>query len=352
MHITHINLARGFSGGERQTVLLIDYLAKQGIYQTMVCREDSPLRHRLASVPKLRFSAANHMFVGHWKGGAKTDLYHAHDAKAAHWAFIETRFNKRPYIVTRRVPNPLKRFNITPLVYKKAFAIVAISEKIREILRRYNPGLNPLLIPSASSALPCRPENVEQLRRRLRGRFVIGHIGMLLNKQKGQKYLIEAARLLKGRYPELHFLLLGKGEDEARFKTQAADLENIEFTGFVENPGDYLAAMDLFVFPSLYEGLGSSLLDAMFYGLPIIATRVGGIPDLVKDDENGLLIPPADSRALADAIAWLYEHGDIRNRYAEAGRKTVAEFSAETMGQRYLDLYRQVTRYSQSRTTR
>ncbi len=342
MHITHVNLARGFSGGERQTVLLIKYLSRQEMPQALVCRKDSPLRDHLAPVPGLRFITADHMFGGHWKGRLKTDLYHAHDAKAAHWAFMEARFNRKPYIITRRVPNPLKRFNITPLVYKSAHTVVAISEKIRQILQQYNQRLNMTLIPSASSALPCRREQVAQLKKRLHGRFIVGHIGMLLNKQKGQKYLIEAARLLKDRYPEMHFLLLGKGEDEVVFKTQAAGLDNIEFTGFVEYPGDYLAVMDLFVFPSLYEGLGSSLLDAMSYGLPIIATRVGGIPDIIKDDANGMLIPPADSAALAEAIARLYEHPGIRNRYAEAGRKTVKEFGAETMGKRYLELYQQV----------
>ena len=85
-------------------------------------------------------------------------------------------------------------------------------------------------------------------------------------------------------------------------KAAAAGLSNLTFTGFVDNVGDYLAAFDIFILPSNREGIGSILLDAMEQGLPVVASRVGGVPDIVHDGENGLLIDPANPAQLRDAI--------------------------------------------------
>lgn len=339
MHITHINLARGFSGGERQTALLIGRLSGKGIEQRLVCRSDAPLRKLLQATPGLTFHTAGSMFSGHRFGRMETDIFHAHEAKAAHWAFLETRLGGRPYVITRRVPNPLKTYGITPAVYKKAAAVAAISSKIKKTLEAYNPGLFIPLIPSAAGELPNRPEQVGKLRRKYENRFVIGHIGTLRDRAKGQADVIGAARHLSARHRGLHFVFLGKGEDENRLKSMAAGMENIEFAGYTQYPGDYLSVMDIFVFPSPEEGLGSSILDAMDYGVPVVASNVGGIPDIVAHEKNGVLVPPRDKGALADAIERLYGNPDLRERFSRAGRATAAAYSPGAMAERYLALY-------------
>ncbi len=342
MHITHINLARGFAGGERQTALLIGKLSELGLGQCLVCKKDSPLRTFLKNTPGLSFRKAQNMFSGHGFGFKKTDLFHAHEAKAAHWAFLETRICKKPYVITRRVPNPLKRNRLTTTAYQRADAVVAISTTIKQILSAYAAGLNLSVIPSAIGELPSRPKNVSRLKSRYGDLFVVGHIGTLRDRAKGQTNLIEAAEILNAKHPGFHFVFLGKGEDERMLKSRAEGIKNIEFAGFTEYPGDYLAVMDLFAFPSPDEGLGSSILDAMAYGVPVIASNVGGIPDIVRHEQNGLLIPPRNSRALADAISKLYESPESRRQFSAEGRATAASFSPEAMGERYLDLYRKI----------
>ena len=342
MHITHINLAKGFGGGERQTTLLIEYMAGHGLNQHLVCRKDSPLREYLQETPGLSFHAADNMFRGHRFGRMETDLYHAHDAKAAHWVFLETRFCRIPYIVTRRVLNPLKKYGITPVVYKKAARVVAISSQIKSNLAAYSPGLPVNVIPSSTGRVPFSGEHIETLQKRYEGRFLIGHIGILKNEVKGQQYIMEAARHLRKKYNNLHFVFLGKGEDETKLKALAGDMKHIEFAGYTNLPGDYLSVMDLFVFPSSREGFGSSILDAMAYGVPVIASDVGGIPDIVEHEQNGILIPPRNSRALADAISRLYENPGLRKQFSDKGRETAAAFSPEAMGERYLALYRKI----------
>ena len=96
LHIMHVNLAKGFRGGERRTELLIQSLAAQGFKQSLVSRSDSPLRHRLHNTERLTFIKANHQLMGHWQ--AEADIVHAHEAKAVHWAWLHHRLKGTPYI--------------------------------------------------------------------------------------------------------------------------------------------------------------------------------------------------------------------------------------------------------------
>ncbi|MEO1575907.1 MAG: glycosyltransferase, partial [Pseudomonadota bacterium] len=142
--------------------------------------------------------------------------------------------------------------------------------------------------------------------------------------------LFAVARQLERTHPHVMFVFLGSGVDEAAFRAETADLSNVEFTGHVDNVGDYLAVFDAFAFPSLHEGMGSTLLDAMAAGVPIVATRVGGIVDLIRHDHNGILVAPQNPDQLRFALLLLHDDRDLAHRLAEAGRDTAAGFSAET----------------------
>ncbi|MDZ7832952.1 MAG: glycosyltransferase family 4 protein [Desulfobacterales bacterium] len=344
MRITHINLARGFRGGERQTALLIQYLSKQSIPQYLVCRTDSPLRQYLMDTPGLSFIPANHYVHGHFKHRQAADLCHAHEAKGAYWAYIRRIFKKTPYVITRRVLNPLSRNPLTRSVYRQAHAVVALSSAVKAQIEAYDPVLDQIrIIPSAKSDLPFDPGNVAELKKQYQGKFVIGHIGALVNKDKGQRYVIEAARDLMNKIPELYFIFLGEGKDKPIFQAAAEGLSNIEFAGFKGNVGDYLAVMNILMLPSLKEGLGSIILDAMDYRVPVIASTVGGIPDMITHGENGWLVPPANSRAIAEAIEILYADMEKRRAMAEAGFQTARRYSADHIGASYLNLYKEIT---------
>lgn len=108
---------------------------------------------------------------------------------------------------------------------------------------------------------------------------MVGHVGALDNDQKGQEFIIAVAREIESSHPEVQFALVGGGDDEAMLKARAAGLSNVAFVGFVDNVGDYLESFDLFVLPSNREGIGSILFDAMERALPVVASRVGGVPD-------------------------------------------------------------------------
>ena len=137
----------------------------------------------------------------------------------------------------------------------------------------------------------------------------------------------------------MHILLMGHGEDEELFRREAEGLNNVELVGFVNNVGDYLSILDVFTYPSLHEGMGSAIIDAMDFGLPVVATDVDGIPDLVDPQVTGLLVPPADAEGLASALLQLYNDSDLRERMGRAAKERAGLFSPKRMTERYLDLY-------------
>jgi glycosyltransferase involved in cell wall biosynthesis len=192
---------------------------------------------------------------------------------------------------------------------------------------------------SGSSGLTVNPVRTETIRATLAGKFVVGHVGALDNGQKGQEYIIAVARELERSHPDVHFMLVGGGEDEQMLKAAAAGLSNVTFTGFVNNVGDFLAAFDVFILPSNREGIGSILLDAMEQSLPVVASRVGGVPAIVRHEENGLLIEPASPAQLREAILRLRADRTQLRAYGERGREFAKDFTAEAMWRKYLELY-------------
>jgi glycosyltransferase involved in cell wall biosynthesis len=163
-----------------------------------------------------------------------------------------------------------------------------------------------------------------------------------MNEQKGHEYLLEAAALV----PEGRFVLAGDGPCRVLLEAQARALdldERVVFLGHRQDVPELLASCDLFVLPSLFEGLPLSILEAMATAKPVIATAVGGTAEAVLHGETGLLVPPADPAALAAAIRTVLSDPLLAQRLATAGRARVRqEFAAETMVQRVTDIYEEV----------
>jgi len=331
MIIGHVNLAHGFRGGERQTEILIRELASHGHEQIVIVRSGAELGRRLADVPNLKIRAISKPYILNIGAARGCTLLHAHEAKACQYAYWVKRLKRTPYVITRRVPNVPGKNLFTRAIYQNADAIIALSTAIKESMLEHNPSLEVMIVPSMSAQLPADMKEVTRIRERFKDKFIVGHVGALVNKHKGQSYLIEAAREIISSNPEIHFLLLGQGKDQARLKQQANDLNNVTFIGFVDNVGDYLGAFDLFVFPSLNEGLGSILIDAMQFELPIIASNVDGIPDLIEDNKNGMLVEPRDSSAISNMIINLYKDSNLRNNIASTAKAQAQKYLPQTI---------------------
>ena len=183
--------------------------------------------------------------------------------------------------------------------------------------------------------------------------LVVGYVGWL-TPIKGVTYLVRAMAEVLQQHPNSLLLLVGKGDDkgkeEIKLIEQAKSLglsNRVRFLGWRPDVDEIMTCFDLLALPSLNEGMGRVLVEAMAVGLPIVATRVGGIPDLVKHGENGLLVPPADAAALGGAITELLMDKAARKRMGENGRRMCRAYSAEAMLEQINTLYlRLLEKYS------
>lgn len=295
------------------------------------------MRERLAGTENLEFVTANHQLAGHGAAG-KADIVHAHEAKAVHWACWHHLTRKVPYLLTRRVDTSVRDKLINRLCYSRAARRVAISRVIQKTLDEKGWG-EVDLIPSAMAGFTHSPEKTAAFRRQFSGHFLVGHAGALVDRHKGQRVLLGAAKKLATQYPDIHFVFFGQGEDEEELKRESEGMDNITWMGFKENIGDYLAGLDVFAFPSRNEGLGSVLLDVMDLGVPIVASDVGGVPDIVQHEVTGLLVRPGISSSLASAVVRLYADEKIRSKLVKNAREILPAYKSGAMAESYCFLY-------------
>jgi glycosyltransferase involved in cell wall biosynthesis len=172
-----------------------------------------------------------------------------------------------------------------------------------------------------------------------------------LTEQKGHRYLIDSATRVVPRLPNAHFLFVGDGElrDSLRAQTETLGVsEHIHFLGIRDAVPDILAAADIFILPSLWEGLSIALLEAMASAKPIVATAVSGTTQVMIPGETGVVVPPGDSRALAEAILQVSSNPEQAQVMGQAARQHVAaHFSAQKQADEHLALYRRLVNVDQ-----
>jgi len=176
------------------------------------------------------------------------------------------------------------------------------------------------------------------------GNFVVGTTGRLTHI-KGHRYLIEAAGKIISSRPDTTFVFLGDGEllDELKNMASISGIEeNIKFLGWRQDVAEVMSIFDVFVLPSLNEGMGRVLVEAMALGKPILASDIGGIPDLVADGENGYLVPVGDVEALTARIREFLDDPWKREEMGNAGKRYAANFSADAMVEKIDRLYREL----------
>lgn len=348
MHILHVNFAKGFRGGERQTLNLVEGLATLGVEQTLVCNPRSELRKR-AEALGIRTWLARQPMSAHLNA-PRADIVHVHEARGAYWAMIEHVLHGTPYLITRRIPNPVSGSAVNNFVYRRAAELVGVSRDVSARLGEQTCHPVQTVLDSCTVHTPD-PQRVNAIKTELGGGPIIGHVGALQDHHKGQSILIAAFLLLVETYPDARLVLVGEGPDKEAFQKLAHNDPRIVFAGFQQDVGSWLAAMDVFAFPSREEGLGSSVLDAMLLGVPVVSSAVGGLPELIGAEQRGLLVEGTDPARWAAAIQRMLEESPLRESLRIAALNFAQEHDISHMTSQYLDIYRKITRadaFSQS----
>jgi len=172
--------------------------------------------------------------------------------------------------------------------------------------------------------------------------FLVGTVARL-QPVKGVEYLIEAAKYVLESIPNTRFLIVGEGPQKAELIHKVHQLNlssDVIFAGMRGDIPAILSALDLFVLPSLSEALGIAVIEALATGVPVVATNVGGVPEIVEDRKTGLLVPPKDPLSLAKAILHMYSNGDEAISMAKAGERRVREvFDIAHLARKQAELY-------------
>ncbi len=174
--------------------------------------------------------------------------------------------------------------------------------------------------------------------------FVVGTAGRLV-PVKGPEFLIKASQTIIPKHPNTYFLFAGDGplkKDLQKKAKEAGEEKNIVFLGWRDDIAHILSIFDVFCLPSLNEGMGRVLVEAMANGIPIVASEVGGIPDLVTPGKNGFLVPPKNPEELANHIQILIEDEEKRKKMGESGKKMAQRFSHKTMVEKIAELYEEL----------
>lgn len=341
-----VDLERAWRGGQEQALLLMTGLKRRGHCAELVAVRDSAIALR-AQAAGIRVHATPD--AGRRIGAARRvrgllrekrfDIVYANEAHALTAAWLARSHRHVPLVAARRVVFPLSGGAISRARYRAAARILAISVAVRNELLAAGVDANRIeLVPDGVEIpAPIKPDAREKARKKWAfqaDETVVEYVGAL-TAEKGHALLIEAFAKLRRECANCRLLLAGEGPLRAQLERQAREAglaSAIIFAGFVSDVDSVYAAGDLFVFPSLAEGSGSSLLRAMAYGLPVLALARGGVAEIIEDGRSGVLVQEANAEDLARAAARLLKNAELRERLSRAGRETVSSrYSVDRM---------------------
>ena len=319
LSIIHVDSEETWRGGQEALLTLARGLRARGYRQAILCPPSSVLAQRAQAdgfpIAKLGLRTA--------------DIVHAHSGRAQNTAFRETIGSRVCRIVTRHVSFRPKNAWLHRLKYKwTCNGIVAVSEAVRRGLIASGIPADKIEVIYTGMA-PREPVRPNRPKFGLaEGDFAIGHMGAF-TEEKGQDVAVAAAALIRQALPHARMILAGDGPRLKELRRGAPD--NVAFPGFLSDRGTFFASIDVFIMPSRSEAWGLAALEAMAYGVPVIASDVGGLPEIVEPENGGWLIPPGDASALARAItAAASDPGNLKIQ-AQRARERARLFSVECM---------------------
>jgi len=358
LKILHLDSETGWSGGETQVNGLLSHLNHKKFINAVACPDDSDLSVRCRSrgietfSVRMRhyldiFSIIRLVKITRFYG---PDVVHMHTSRAHCLGALALKLGRLSAVsvVTRRMDYPLKRARLMRVLYnrmvdrvvaissgaKKGLEVSGVKSEVIKIihsgvdLHRFDPAYDKK---NARETLKIAPDAK-----------VLGVVAALI-RRKGHCYLLESMVKITREFPSALLLVVGEGPlrgELVRLAEGAGIAKNVWFTGHTEKIQEILEAVDVLVLPSLAEGLGVSILEGMAMGLPVVASAVGGIPDAVRDGENGFLAPVRDPDAIAERVLCLLKDPRLAIEMGKRGRAIVEQdFSSIGMTKQYETLY-------------
>jgi glycosyltransferase involved in cell wall biosynthesis len=320
---------------------------------------------RLRPIPSMRrgiFPARNGMAffeVANLLRKQRYDIVHTHSTNAGLLGRWAAKLVRVPIIVhtvhgfpfnDTTFPGPVRKvlLRLERFSARLCDRMVMVSQLNKEeaIEKSVSPADKMVVVHSGIDMAPFRkPVDVKAKKRELgipRGRPVVGMVGRLSECNAPEVFVHAALEVVRDR-SEVCFVVVGDGHLRAEIEDLAGGASQIKFLGYRSDVPEILPTFDIFAFPIRWGGLGRSLTEAMITGRPVVASAVNGVPEIVRNGETGLLVPPDDPEAVAKKVCYLLDNPDVAQGLGQNARELVVpEFSAERMVERVESLYEEL----------
>ncbi len=367
MRVLHLVKATGVAGAERHLLSLLPGLRERGCDPRLLVLVDprkpvdaflEEIRSRGIPAQSLRIAGDLDAvtWVRLWRRirHERPTVVHTHLMHADLYGITAARVARVPLVITTRHNDdafrrrlPLRLLN--RMLWSRVDAGIAVSQSLVRFSRTVEGAAVPIrAIHHGIASVPAASRAASRASLDLPPNAVIIGAVCRLTRQKGVPYLLEAFAAITTSFPHTVLLVAGDGPDRQMLDRRIADLElqeRVRFLGWRPDSDRILSALDLLVAPSLWEGFGLVVLEAMAHGIPVLASAVGAIPEIVVDGETGLLVPPADSAALRAGLERLLKDPELRTRLGAAGAERArSQFSLNRMIDDTLDFYEESAR--------
>ena len=353
--VLHTESSHGWGGQEQRTLRECLGIGKLGMRTMVLCPPEAELGRRAFAAGievfpcpmRKSYDLAAVRSILRVLREESVDIVNTHSGRDSFLAGVAARLSRRrPAVVrTRHLAMPItSRVSYAYLPHR----VVTVSGYVKEYLVREGvPGERIVAVPTGIDtgrfADVVAPPNLREELGLPPDALLVGTVSVLRFK-KGHRFLLEAAPSVLARFPNTVFLIVGSGPQEKNLRDAIDSMGlsgSVRMLGHREDVSGILLSLDLFVLPTLQEALGTAFLEAMATGRAVVGCRVGGVPEVVEEGKTGLLVPPEDPAALAEAILTLLADGELRARMGIAGRQSVmARYSVEEMCRRMWEVYR------------
>lgn len=358
-HILHLNAERTWRGGERQLAYLIEKSLENGLEISLMCRDKSaiyrwcvdrgvqvvtaPFRNGLDVDTALRIKS--------YASRRGVSLVHTHSGRAQSLAYMALRLGmSTPVVAHRRVDFPLKSRGPSLAKYKHegVKAVICVSKAIGEMVReKIGDGKVRVVYSGIDFGRFSDDPPTGFLHRELGwdpALPLVANVSALASHKDYPTFVRAAHRVLSAGV-KCGFLIVGEGElryELEKLSRSQPGGDSIAFLGFREDVPAILRELDVFLITSKTEGLGTTVIDAMYNALPVVATAAGGIPEMVSQGENGFLCPVGDDACLAERILELLADDAKRSAMGAAGKRTAGAFGMDQMAEGVFGVYKEI----------
>ncbi|NNF99712.1 MAG: glycosyltransferase [Desulfobacteraceae bacterium] len=357
VRVLHIDSEYGWRGGQQQVVYLLEAMYKNGYSTRLVCQPGSELAAYCSTqtLPHatVRMRGEIDIFAGYRIArlcrNLSINVIHTHAAHAhAIGLWVKLFYRNAKLIVTRRVDFSIRNsfFSLRKYTIPWVDHILCVSANIRTVLIADGVAMDKLDtihsgIDTGKFDNTILPVDYRSSMRIAADHCVIGTVAAMAD-HKDYPSLLKAAKIVLDKTEDTTFCAVGDGPLMGEVRQLAEELNlgsRFIFTGYRSDVGHFFKLFDIFVLSSHLEGLGTSILDAQAAGLPVVACRSGGIPEIVENETSGLLVPKKDPTALADAILSLVRDESRRRALGSSAKKAVQRFSIHRTVNKYMKVY-------------